>query len=112
MVLLHPDFTLEQANDLARHFLGPDWTATFLSLSKAPYMLRKETKPLGVVCQGESWREVFRLAGARLPFRPQYVAKGTSVMFGATAICTAPSNTLAKRIAAALNNHIPDRRGI
>lgn len=33
-------------------------------------------------------------------------------MFGETAICTAVSNTSAKRIAAALNNHIPDRRGI
>jgi hypothetical protein len=34
------------------------------------------------------------------------------VMMGEKAICTAASNTLAKRIAASLNAHIPDRRGI
>jgi hypothetical protein len=110
--MAEPDFTVAQANDLARYFLGPDWTASFLSLSAAPCLLRKETKPLGVVCQGESWREVFRFAGVRLPLRSQYVALGVRVMLADRAICTAVSNTLAKRIAAALNNHIPDRRGI
>lgn len=107
-----PDFTLHQANDLARHFLGPDWKAFFLPLSKSPCILRKETKPFGVVCQGENWREVFRFAGARLPLRPQFVAKGLRVMRSDQAACTATSNTMAKRIAAALNEHIPDRRGI
>jgi hypothetical protein len=34
------------------------------------------------------------------------------VMLGDKAICTAVSNTMAKRIAAALNAHTPDRRGI
>lgn len=106
------DFTLAQANDLARYFLGPDWSAHFLPLSPMPYMLRKETKPLGVVCQGVSWREVFRFAHIRLPLRPQHVAKGTSVMMGDKAVCTTVSGTMAKRIAAALNEHIPDRRGI
>jgi hypothetical protein len=61
---------------------------------------------------GDSWRAVFRAAGVQLPLRPQYVAQGARVMMGAKAICTAVSNTLAKRIAAALNNHTPDRRGI
>jgi hypothetical protein len=106
------DFTAAQANDLARYLLGPEWKATFLSLSPMPCMLRKETKPLGVVCQGVSWREVFRLAGVHLPLRPQYVAKTLRVVLGDRAICTAVSNTMAKRIAAALNDHIPDRRGI
>ena len=41
-----------------------------------------------------------------------YVSAGLRVMLGARAICTAVSNTMAKRIAAALNEHKPDRRGI
>jgi hypothetical protein len=42
----------------------------------------------------------------------RYAAIGLRVMHGAKAICTAVSNTMAKRIAAALNKHTPDRRGI
>jgi hypothetical protein len=42
----------------------------------------------------------------------EYAAIGLRVMFGDRAVCTAVSNTMAKRIAAALNNHTPDRRGI
>jgi hypothetical protein len=106
------DFTLAQANDLARYFLGPDWEAVFLALGFAPCMLRKNTKPLGVSLQGPNWRSVFRMAGVNLPLRSQHVAQGTSVMFREKAVCTAVSGTMAKRIAAALNNHIPDRRGI
>jgi len=41
-----------------------------------------------------------------------YAAIGPRVMLGTRAICTAVSNTMAKRIAAALNEHKPDRRGI
>lgn len=33
-------------------------------------------------------------------------------MLGSRAVCTAVSNTMAKRIAAALNHHTPDRRGV
>ena len=43
---------------------------------------------------------------------PVYVAIGPRVMLGDRAVCTAVSNTMAKRIAAALNKHTPDRRGI
>lgn len=116
------DFTVAQATDLARYFLGPDWVAVFLSFGTRPYMLRLETKyqfgvsyqgdQFGVSYQGESWREVFRAATVHLPMRPQYVAKGLRVAMADRAICTAASNTMAKRIAAALNDHIPDRRGI
>jgi len=108
------DFTLAQANDLARYFFGPDWTA-ILDPSPDGFSCVLNFSPTGNggnAKRGRSWREVFRAAGVQLPLRPQYVAKGTSVMFGETAICTAVSNTSAKRIAAALNNHIPDRRGI
>jgi hypothetical protein len=41
-----------------------------------------------------------------------YAAIGPRVMLGDKAVCTAVSNTMAKRIASALNNHTPDRRGI
>jgi hypothetical protein len=101
-----PDFTRAQVNDLAHHFLGPDWFGIQL---KDQCMLSSNGH--GVYVRN-GWRETFRAAGVELPLRPQYVAKGTSVMMGEKAICTAVSNTLAKRIAAALNNHIPDRRGI
>lgn len=104
-----PDFTEAQANDLARYFLGPGWRAELTGAIKGNWYSLEGPHQL---IEGDSWREVFRAAGVKLPLRPQYVAKGTSVMFGATAICTTPSNTLAKRIAAALNNHTPDRRGI
>lgn len=112
MPLLKPDFTLAQADDLAKHFLGEGWFAVelrgqvMLSTSKSPFHLGAR---LGI---GTSWREAFRNVGVHLPLRPQHVAKGTSVMMGDKPICTAVSNTLAKRIAAALDEHIPDRRGI
>ena len=106
------DFTLAQANDLARYFLGPDWRAVDLMGGNRPYLLEGPAKPLGVSFQGASWREVFRAAGVHLPLRPQFVAQGVRVMMGERAVCTAVSNTMGKRIAAALNEHIPDRRGI
>jgi hypothetical protein len=46
------------------------------------------------------------------PAPQNYSPIGLRVMLGDKAICTAVSNTMAKRIAAALNNHTPDRRGI
>jgi hypothetical protein len=103
---LSADFTLAQANDLAKYFLGKDWFGVQLS---GQVILTNKT---GAVYVGRSWREVFRAAGVQLPLRSQYVAQGVRVMMADRAICTAVSNTLAKRIAAALNNHIPDRRGI
>lgn len=42
----------------------------------------------------------------------RFVAIGLRVMRGQLAACTAVSNTMAKRIAAALNEHEPNRRGI
>lgn len=41
-----------------------------------------------------------------------FVAVRNAVMHGARCIATAYSNTMAKRIAAALNNHQPNRRGV
>jgi len=42
----------------------------------------------------------------------EFAAIKLRVMIGDRAVCTAVSNTMAKRIAAALNKHVPDRRGI
>jgi hypothetical protein len=100
------DFTLAQVDDLAHYFLGKDWFGMQL---RGQVMLSSNGHGVHV---GQGWREVFRAAGVQLPLRPQYVAQGVRVMFSDRAICTAVSNTLAKRIAAALNEHIPDRRGI
>lgn len=106
-----PDFTVAQANDLARYFLGPDWRAEHRIGVGRTHLGYTLTSPRQII-DADSWREVFRAAGVQLPLRPQYVAQGARVMMGDRAICTAVSNTLAKRIAAALNNHTPDRRGI
>jgi hypothetical protein len=114
--MAQPDFTVAEATDLARYFLGPDWFALRFGTDRSPgrrihasHMLTSDGHGSH---GGMSWREVFRAAGVQLPLRPQYVAQGVRVMLADRAICTAVSNTLAKRIAAALNNHIPDRRGI
>lgn len=102
---LEPDFTADQATDLARYFLGRRWFASPIG----DQMTLSDGEDLFV---GATWREVFRAAGVHLPARSRYTAHGTSVMMEDRPICTAVSNTLAKRIAAALNNHTPDRRGI
>lgn len=102
------DLTIAQAADCARYLLGPDWGAIFAPM-RGQVMLVGPNDNFHV---GASWREVFRSAGVVLPLRPQYVAKALRVMLGDRAICTATSNTMAKRIAAALNDHITDRRGI
>jgi hypothetical protein len=101
------DLTLYQVRDLARYFLGRGWCGVNLPGDRC--MLVHDDKPMWT---GMSWREVFRAAGVQLPLRPQYVAQGLRVMMADKAVCTSTSNTMAKRIAAALNDHIPDRRGI
>ena len=103
------DFTLDQATDLARYFLGPGWSADYTGAIKGD---RYSLEGPHQLIEGDSWREVFRAAGVHLPLRPQYVAQGARVMLADRAVCTAVSNTMAKRVAAALNKHIPDRRGI
>lgn len=103
------DFTVAQANDLVRYFLGPQWRAELTGAIKRD---RLSLEGPHTIIEGDSWRTLFRAAGVHLPLRPRYVVKGTSVMMGERAICTAVSGTMAQRITAALNEHIPDRRGI
>lgn len=43
---------------------------------------------------------------------PQFVGVGCSVMRGSEHICAAKSGTMARRIAAALNAHAPNERGV
>lgn len=105
-----PDFTDEQAHQLAEYLLGKTWTA--YTIESGEKSIRDSSRPLRKACYGKTWREAFRAAGVHLPLRPRYVVKGTSVMMGERAICTAVSGTMAQRITAALNDHIPDKRGI
>ena len=44
--------------------------------------------------------------------RPQFVAVHCSILQGARTVARAISKTMAKRIANALNRHIPNREGI
>ncbi|HET6220150.1 MAG TPA: hypothetical protein VFE27_24190 [Acidobacteriaceae bacterium] len=46
------------------------------------------------------------------PHEPKIVAIGSSVLMGARVIARAVSKTMAKRIANALNKHIPNREGV
>ena len=103
------DFTLEQANDLARYFLGPGWACDYTGAIRGD---RYSLEGPHCLIDGASWREVFRAVGVHLPLRPQHIARGPRVMCDEKAVCTAVSNTMAKRIAAALNEHTTDRRGI
>jgi len=63
---LEPDITLEQANDLARYFLGPDWKAEYTGAIKGP---RYSLEGPHELIDGDSWRDVFRGAGVQLPAR-------------------------------------------
>lgn len=101
--------TLSQAQDLARYYLGPEFTAD--EWGNACCVLRASDRH--ILGSGSGWREAFRNAGVKLPARPQFVAEGNVIMLGGRQIAITPlSNTWARRIARALNNHIPDRRGI
>lgn len=99
------EFTIAQAKDVARYFLGPGWhvdrTRDGVCILSDP----------SVVYRNAGWRGVFRDAGVILPLRQKFSADGLRVMNGAQAACTAVSNTMAKRIAAALNEYAPNRRG-
>ena len=94
----NPDFTVAQARDLARHFLGPQWKATFdntghcfLGDGAATFL-------------GPNWRTAFRAAGVKLPFRPRFVGIDQRVVLGNENVAVATSRTMAARIAKALND--------
>lgn len=100
------EITTPQAQDLARHFLGSNWDAWtrddefFLSHIGGPgYFV------------ANSWRKVFRLAGVPLPARRHFAHVGRTVKNGRESVAECYSNSMAERIANALNAYTPDRRG-
>ena len=105
-----PEYTIDQADDLAKHFLGPEWIAQESSqYGKSYYSVRlakhkwAKMPPLGESFVGESWREAFRHAGVKLPLRPRYANVGLRVLAGPNEIAVCHTNSPADRIARALN---------
>lgn len=101
------ELTATQANDVARYFLGRGWVAS--SDGIATCTLRNGD---GVIIHESSWRLAFRAAGVKLPSRSQFTASGLVVRQDDRMVANAVSANFAKRIAAALNRHTPDKRGI
>lgn len=103
------ELTTDQAGDVARFFLGPQWRAATLGL--ATYEIRDISsfdKGANIYTRrfmGDSWREVFRLAGIKLPSRSRYTQQGTSVMLNGEHIAACASGTKARLICAALNDY-------
>lgn len=108
------DLTVEQATDIAKHFLGPEYIAWVVPFGAADphtfFMGNRRTNATGF---GSSWRECFRSCGIFIPRRPRYADVGTQILLGPEWIATAKSNSMAKRIAKALNHtpHSPPDRG-
>jgi hypothetical protein len=105
------DISLRQAQELADRVLGEEWTALEASREGFVALFDDEDNEY----KGKNWHEAFAEAGVTIPQKPthaRFVAIGPRVMLAAQACCTAVSNTMAKRIANALNAYIPaSRRG-
>lgn len=98
-------FTVPQATDLARHFLGREWRAAYANGECRLYNNQ------GLQAGASSWRLVFHAVGVSLPVRRRFASVGRRVMFGAQAVANCVSNSMASRVAGALNECDPDRRG-
>lgn len=104
------DLTDAQAQDLAHHFLGRRW-----KVHEAYPPVRSEFfiyAPDGRSFRGSSWRAVFRIAGVKLPARPQFAAVKDRLMRGDKCVGVMASPTFAARTANALNEYEPNRRGL
>lgn len=101
---MNRDFSISQATDLARHFLGRNWYAG--ECGYATLYLSEIGDPVARH-QGASWREVFRKAGVKLPVRSRYTSHRHTVMLNDEVIATCRSGTVADRICKALNAHDP-----
>lgn len=99
-------FTVDQATDLARHFLGREWFAWTMNGACILGVPRD-----GARHANTTWRDAFRMAGVKLPSRPRFASVGRRVMRENEAIANCVSNSTAERIANALNVYAPDRRG-
>lgn len=98
------EITEQQATDLARYFLGPGWEAN--SCGGACTLMRGRLHHNAI-----SWRKAFRLAGVALPVRRHFANVGRTVKFGSESVAECYSNSMAERIANALNTYRTDRRG-
>jgi hypothetical protein len=91
--------------------LGVEWTALVAPKEGFVALYDEDNNEY----KGKCWAEAFEAAGVRIPQKPthpRFVAIGPRVMLAAQHKCTAVSNSMAKRIAEALNAHIPaSRRG-
>ena len=107
------NLTTPQANDIARHFLGPDWQARgYLSGGEKCYAVFNPT--IGSRFLGPTWRTAFRRAGVwqLLKPRPQFTAHEDRLMDGEICVGVLYSRNFAIRTANALNAYEPDRRGL
>lgn len=102
------ELTIVEAHDLAQHFLGREWYARERG---GVYMLGQVEA--GVVHTGDSWRSVFRQANVHLPTRSDFEYKGKNVRARKTnrVVAMCDSNTMAQRVANALNEYQPGPRG-
>lgn len=100
------DLTVNQATDLAKHFLGSEWRA----LNPYPSAYSLYVPASDRIWVNTSWRDVFRAAGVKLPSRPRFADHGHQVVMGDEWIATTRSSTMAKRITNALNQYEPNSR--
>lgn len=100
-----PDFTVEQATDLARYFLSPGWKAVITP--GGSYKLQY----VAISFSGSTWRAAFRAAGVDLPYRPRFSSVERKVVRGDDVVAVCQSNSFAERMANALNAYEPDSRG-
>lgn len=111
------ELTTEQANDLTRYFLGPDWHAERPSDQSPCFLIYHSPLSIGGLgtsrsYRGPTWRAAFRAAGFKPPSRPQFVAQKERVMMKDKCVAVACSATFAARTANALNEYDPDSRGL
>lgn len=101
------DFTEAQAEDLARYFLGRSSSACI----REDKCILIYMKTLVHTASGATWREAFRAAGVKLPYRLKFSNVGRRVVRGADQVAICNSNSFAERTANALNAYQPDARG-
>lgn len=105
------ELTTDQANDLARHLLGPGWRA-YRTPADECGLVGSPNSSKQWRFLADTWRAVFRSAGVKWPARPQFVAIKDRVMLKGECVAVACSITFARRAANALNEYEPDQRGV
>ncbi len=104
------DFTVPQATDLARYYLGSGWFALSKSSGESTFNYMLTSDGAGAFI-GKSWRSVFRDAGVKLPYKPRFSSVGKRILRAGDQVAVAVSGNLAERIANALNEYEPGARG-